>query len=326
MLSALKSFLAWLGRNGTQGFAISIFVGIALPQFAAAARPFLAVSIFIFTTLTFARADLAAMRRLFAMPQKLLLAVAWLVIAPVVLVLVPMLVVGRAALDPGLVLGLAVLAAAPPIMSSPAVAMILGLDPTLLMATVLLTTVLAPLVAPPLAEWVAGMPVPLDLTILIQRLAMLIGGAIIGAAILRKWLGEVRIREEKPVFDGIGVIMYFVFAVAAMDGVLDAAINDTGRVVRYIIIAFAAVAAGMIAAYVCLRTLPPEERLVLGYATLQRNMGLLIATLGASTPKTTFLFFALAQFPIYLMPQIVKPFAQRFRVVEPSPACDKPPS
>jgi bile acid:Na+ symporter, BASS family len=318
MLSALKSFLAWLGRNGTQGFAISIFVGIALPQFAAAARPFLAVSIFIFTTLTFARADLAAMRRLFAMPQKLLLAVAWLVIAPVVLVLVPMLVVGRAALDPGLVLGLAVLAAAPPIMSSPAVAMILGLDPTLLMATVLLTTVLAPLVA--------GMPVPLDLTILIQRLAMLIGGAIIGAAILRKWLGEVRIREEKPVFDGIGVIMYFVFAVAAMDGVLDAAINDTGRVVRYIIIAFAAVAAGMIAAYVCLRTLPPEERLVLGYATLQRNMGLLIATLGASTPKTTFLFFALAQFPIYLMPQIVKPFAQRFRVVEPSPACDKPPS
>ena len=35
-------------------------------------------------------------------------------------------------------------------------------------------------------------------------------------------------------------------------------------------------------------------------------MGLLIATLGASVPETTFLFFALAQFPIYLMPQILR--------------------
>ena len=42
-------------------------------------------------------------------------------------------------------------------------------------------------------------------------------------------------------------------------------------------------------------------------------MGLLIAALGAATPDTTFLFFALAQFPIYLMPQIVKPLVQRFR-------------
>jgi bile acid:Na+ symporter, BASS family len=62
-----------------------------------------------------------------------------------------------------------------------------------------------------------------------------------------------------------------------------------------------------------LRPLPPAERFVLGYGTLQRNMGLLIAALGAAAPKTTFLFFALAQFPIYLMPLIVKPFVERFR-------------
>jgi bile acid:Na+ symporter, BASS family len=326
MLSALRHFLGWLGRNGTQGFAISIFVGLALPQFAAAARPLLGVSIFVFTTLTFARADLSAMRQLVQQPSKLLLSLVWIVLAPVVLVLLPMLLFGRAALDPGLVLGLAILAAAPPIMSSPAVAMILGLDPTLLMATVLLTTALAPLLAPPLAEWVAGMPVPLDLNILIQRLALLIGGAIIGAAILRKLLGEARIRAEKPMFDGIGVIMYFVFAIAAMDGVLAAAVSDTGRVLRYLAIAFAAVGAGMLAAFLCLRTLAPVERFVLGYATLQRNMGLLVAALGSSTPQTTFLFFALAQFPIYLMPQIVKPFAQRFLARQDRAACDRPSS
>ena len=41
MLAALASALALLGRYGTQGFALSIFLGLALPQFSAAARPLL---------------------------------------------------------------------------------------------------------------------------------------------------------------------------------------------------------------------------------------------------------------------------------------------
>jgi BASS family bile acid:Na+ symporter len=46
-----------------------------------------------------------------------------------------------------------------------------------------------------------------------------------------------------------------------------------------------------------------------GYAAGQRNMGVLIATLGAGVPETTFLFFALAQFPIYFMPQVLRSLA-----------------
>ncbi len=54
--------LELLGRYGTQGFAISIFLGLALPQFAAAARPLLPITIFLFVAMTFARADLAALK------------------------------------------------------------------------------------------------------------------------------------------------------------------------------------------------------------------------------------------------------------------------
>ena len=60
--------LALIGRYGTQGFAISIFLGLALPQFAAAARPLLAVSIFVFVTITFARVDAAALKALLQRP------------------------------------------------------------------------------------------------------------------------------------------------------------------------------------------------------------------------------------------------------------------
>lgn len=316
-MKLLLDGLALIGRYGTQGFAVSIFLGLALPQFAAAARPMLAVTIFVFVTITFARVDRAALKALLRRPAPLLLAALWLVGAPALLVGLGLTVAGRENLDPGLVLGLALLGAAPPIMSAPAVAMLFGMQPTLIISAVLLTTTLAPLVSPVLAELIAGAVVPLDLGILIRRLVLLIGGAIVAAAVLRLVMGEERIRAHKAHFDGVGVVMYFLFAVAAMDGVLEAAVSDPGRVARFLAIAFAVSLSGFAAAWLSLRPLQPADRFVLGYATGQRNMGLLIAALGAATPDTTFLYFALAQFPIYLMPQLVRPLARR---LVPAPA------
>jgi BASS family bile acid:Na+ symporter len=313
LLDRLLQGLALIGRYGTQGFAISIFLGLALPQFAAAARPFLAITIFVFVTITFARVESDALRSLLRRPLPLVLACAWLIFAPAVLVALVLTMVGRANLDPGLVLGLAVLASAPPIMSAPAVAMLLGLKPTLILTSVLVTTVLAPLLSPAIANLVAGAVVPLDLWVLVQRLLVLIGGAMLAAALLRWRLGEARIRAHKAQFDGLGVVMYFLFAIAAMDGVLAAALSDPARVARFLGIAFALSLIGFAGALASLRPLAVGDRFALGYGTCQRNMGLLIAALGSSTPHTTFLFFALAQFPIYLMPQLVKPLARRLR-------------
>jgi BASS family bile acid:Na+ symporter len=311
----LLDALALIGRYGTQGFALSIFLGLALPQFAAAALPLLAVSIFVFVTITFARADVAALRSLLRRPWPLLTAGIWLLLAPALLTALFIGIIGRGALDPGLVLGLAVLGAAPPIRSSPAVAMLLGLEPTLIMASVLATTALSPILSPLLAELIAGAVVPLDLDILVRRLLLLIGGAVMAAFALRWILGEARIRSHKAQFDGIGVVMYFLFAIAAMDGVLAAAIDTPARVARFLAVAFGLAAAGFGLSFLVLRRLNPADRFVLGYATGQRNMGLLIAALGAQTPDSTFLFFALAQFPIYLMPQIMKPLARRLAAV-----------
>ena len=313
--------LALVGRYGTQGFAVSIFLGLALPQFSSAARPLLGFTIFMFVMITFARVDTTALRALLRRPRAIISANAWLIAAPAVLALAVIALLGRSWLDPGLVLGLAVLAAAPPIMSAPAVAMMLGLEPTLMMISVLLTTALAPVLSPLLAEFVAGGGVPLVVAILLQRLLLLIGGAVLAAILLRRVLGEARIRTYRAQFDGFGVLMYFLFAVAAMDGVLAAAIANPLRAIGYLAVAFGLAATGFVSAFLMLRWLEPAERFVLGYGTAQRNMGLLIAALGADTPDTTFLFFALGQFPIYLMPQIVKPIARRLTAV----AAQEPP-
>jgi BASS family bile acid:Na+ symporter len=313
MLGLIASFLAWLGRYGTQGFALSIMLGLALPQFSAAARPLLPIAIFCFTLIVFLRADFGVIAGLVRRPARLIATCLWLIAVPPLMIAIAFALVGREAMDPGLVLGIAILGSAPPIMSAPAVAIIYGFEPSLMIAGVIVTTILCPIVAPISVEWLAGAAVPLDLMVLTMRLLIFIGGGMAAAFVLRYWLGRQRIVELKPNLDGFGVLMYFVFAIAAMDGVTHAAIERPGLVASFLAVVFAISATGLGLSYLLLRILRPSERFMIGYGTGQRNMGLLIAALGAGVPPTTFLFFALAQFPIYLLPWLLGGIAARIR-------------
>jgi BASS family bile acid:Na+ symporter len=318
LAALIASGLALLGRYGTQGFALSILLGLALPQFSAAARPLLPVSIFCFTTVTFMRADLGVIAGLVRRPGKLATASLWLVAWPAVLIGGALAVVGRDGVDPGLLLGLAIMGASPPIMSSPAVAILYGFEPSLIIASVILTTVVAPVVAPILVELLAGSAVPLDRWALSLRLLFFIGGGMVVATVLRFWLGAVRIKAMKPNLDGFGVLMYFIFAIAAMDGVTRAAFETPQRVALFLACAFGVSLVGLVVTSLALRSLRLSERFIVGYGAGQRNLGLLVAALGAGVPPTTFLFFALAQFPIYLMPWLLSGVAARIRRSDPA--------
>jgi BASS family bile acid:Na+ symporter len=308
-MNRLLDLLALIGRYGTQGFVASILLGLALPGAAATARPLLSACIFLFITLTFARADLAIIRRILRQPKRLLLACLWLCLAPAVLIGAGLTLTGRHSLDPGMVLGLAIIGAAPPILSGPAVAALLGIEPSLLLSATVITTLLAPVTSPLLADLVAGAAVPLDRWALALRLAVFIGGAIAVALAARRMIGEERLAARRKSIDGAGVVIYAVFAVAAMDGVTKAIMARPLVVATFIGAAFAVSAACLAVTWLALRWMGAGDRLMFGYASGQRNMGLLIATLGASVPETTFLFFALAQFPIYLMPQLLRSIA-----------------
>jgi BASS family bile acid:Na+ symporter len=56
-----------------------------------------------------------------------------------------------------------------------------------------------------------------------------------------------------------------------------------------------------------------ERAFALGLMVSQRNMGLMLAATGGVLPGTTWLYFALSQFPIYLSPQLLKPIVDRLR-------------
>jgi BASS family bile acid:Na+ symporter len=127
----------------------------------------------------------------------------------------------------------------------------------------------------------------------------------------------------KANLDGFGVLMYFVFAVAAMDGVTAAALAQPRLVLFVLACVFAVSAIGLVATWLVLRLLPGPERFMVGYGSGQRNMGLLVAALGAGVAPATFLFFALAQFPIYLLPWLLRRVAARIGRQDPTSAADE---
>jgi hypothetical protein len=57
---------------------------------------------------------------------------------------------------------------------------------------------------------------------------------------------------------------------------------------------------------------------VLGMMTSQRNMGLMLAATGGAVPDFTWLYFAIAQFPIYVAPLLLGPLARRIKAGSPT--------
>lgn len=80
------------------------------------------------------------------------------------------------------------------------------------------------------------------------------------------------IERQKDAIDGLNVLAVFIFAIAASG-------LDRGLVI------------GLLAGF--------------------RNIGLVMATLGSTLPDLAWFYFAMVQFPIYLMPVILQPLARR---------------
>lgn len=311
VLEPVRRALAFIGRHGPVGFALSIFLGLALPALASFMRPVLPVCILFFVAFAFARADFRGVQRVLKNPGALAVATAWITVAMPLFVVLCLAVVGRETLGPGLLLGVALVAAAPPLMGFPVYAAMLGLDNSLGMAILVLTLVVTPFLSPPLADFIAGEAVPLDPVELGMRLLYLLGGAGILCLVLRKGLGTARIAALRHELDGLNVVLYFIFAIAAMDGVIAATLATPMKVLGYLTLGAAFAVVGFLAAQFAMRRFGRGQAFVLGLGTGMRNSGLLVAAMGAACPPDTYLFFSLLQFPIYCAPLLVAPLARR---------------
>ncbi len=312
-LSGLGDALTWVGRQGTRILALSLLTGIAVPPFGALLKPLVPEIIFVLLLFAILRVDPIALKRHVARPLLVLVAAGWTMIVLPAALCVAYRVIGMHEWAPDVMTALVLQAATSPIMSSAAIAALLGLDAALVLVAMVACTALVCVTAPLFVGLFIGSALVLSPLSLGLRLFGLLVSAAAVAAIVRWIVGSDRVTAEGSRIDGINVIAMSLFIVALMGDVGARLLSQPELVIGLTLLSFVLTFVLALPTIFVFAYAGRYQALSLGLFSSQRNMGLMLAVLGSVLPDMVWLYFALAQLPIYLMPQILKPFADRFR-------------
>src|SRR4051794_23039793 len=211
--------LAWLGRQGTRAIAALVVIGIALPPLGELLKTYVAEAIFLLLCISFMRVDTAALRAHLRRPGIVLAASAWDLIAVPALIGLGCLAAGLDKSSPDLFLALMLQAVASPMMAAPALAVLMGLDSTLALITLVAGTALVPLTAPLFAWIFFGTALTLSPLVLGLKLALMLAGSLAVAMTIRKLFGVEAIRRHREPIDGVNIVILMVFVSAVMGSV-----------------------------------------------------------------------------------------------------------
>jgi BASS family bile acid:Na+ symporter len=305
--------LAWLGNRGTRAIAALVVFGIGVPPLGEVLRPYVTEAIFVLLCISFMRVDLSTLRAYLRRPGLVLAATAWTTIAVPALIGTTAHLAGIDAHAPGLFVALMLQAMASPMMASPSLAALMGLDATLVLITLVTSTALVPLTASLFAYLFLGQMLTLAPLALGLKLAAILTGALAVATLIRLVMGREAIRRNRAPIDGLNVLVLFVFVAAVMSHFFADLVADPLHVIGLAAVAFAVFFVLTGATMLLFRACGRERALALGLMVSQRNMGLMLAATEGVLPGTTWLYFAMSQFPIYLAPQLLSPLAKRLR-------------
>jgi hypothetical protein len=311
--------LAWLGGQGTRAIAALVFIGVAVPPAGELLKPFVTEAIFLLLCISFMRVDIGALRDLLRRPGIVVAATAWTMLGVPLISGAGCLVAGLDTHSPDLFLALMLQAVASPMMAAPALAAVMGLDSTLALITVVTSTALVPFTAPLFAYAFFGTALTLSPLGLGLKLVAILAGSLLVAGAIRRCAGGAAIARHKGPIDGLNILILFVFVAAVMGNVAGGFWADPLKTFELTMLAFAVFFALVGVTALAFRMIGGERALALGLLVSQRNMGLMVAATDGVLPGTTWLYFALSQFPIYLSPQLLKPLVMRLSAAKSTP-------
>ena len=303
--------LAWVGRQGTRAVAALVFIGIAVPPLGALLKPYVTEAIFVLLVVAFMRVDVAAVVGYMRRPGIVLAGTAWTTLVVPLLFGVISSVVGFDRQLPDLFLGVMLQGIASPIMAGPAFAALMGLDATLVLITLVTSTALVPLTAPLFAYAFLGSVLTLSPLTLGLKLFAILGGSLLAAALIRRIVGASAIERHKEPIDGLNILLMLVFVDAVMGNVAGSFLAEPWQTAGILLLSFVIFFAVFALSVLVLRNIAGQDALALGLLVAQRNMGLMLAATEGALPGATWLYFALAQFPLYMSPHLLRPFARR---------------
>lgn len=312
---ALRAAVAWLGRQGTRALAVSVFCGLALPQLAVYVKPYLGETVFVLLLFSYLRTDPAAFVRQFKAPGRAIAASLWVMVALPILVGAVLVVSGVKETLPALYTIMILQCAITPITSSAAFAALVGLDVAFSLAALIICNAVSPLTTVAFSYLFLGTSLfsPVELGV---KLFLFFAGAALIAYLIRRFAGSDRIAREKDLIDGLNVLGVFVFAIAAMEAVPRHVIADPLFALELfgIVVAMSCALIGL--SVLVFYRAGLDNGLVVGLLAAFRNVGVIMAALGSTLPDMAWFYFAMAQFPIYLLPAALKVLARRFAPVK----------
>ncbi len=196
-------------------------------------------------------------------------------------------------------------------MSTPAIAALLGLNSALVLVGMIACTAFVPLTAPLFVGQFAGFAIDLPPFTFGLKLFGMLAGAVTLAILARIRAGSERIAKHAQLIDGLNVVVLFIFFVALLGDAGDYFYRYPMLVLEYTALAFGltlVVSALTVALFVRWGW---HAALALGLMASQRNMGLMLATAGALLSDKAWLYFALAQLPLYLLPRLLLPIGRK---------------
>lgn len=288
--------------------AAGAFVGLALPPLADLVRPLLVPLLLVPLTIALVRLDWRALAAYGRRPLLIAMIAAWLLLACPLAVWA---IARELPLPPALGTAVVLMAAAPPIVSSPAIALFLGLDAALTLVVVLATTALVPFTLPPLALGLLGLDIAIGRVEFMLRLAAFVGVAFAVAMVARRVLGAPWLARHGRALDGISVLNLVLFVIGIMAGVTDVLWARPQVVALTLLVAFVANVVLQIAGAIVAWPLGRPAALAMGWMTGNCNMGLVLVTLADKADFDVILFFAVAQIPMYVLPGLLTPLYRR---------------
>ncbi|MFT4121075.1 Na+-dependent transporter [Bradyrhizobium sp.] len=313
-------WLAWLGDQGTRAVAAIVFIAAAVPPLGALLRPYFTEAIFALLCISFMRVDLVALSGHLRRPALVAAATAWTTIGVPLIVGLIAWSAGLTTRSPGLFIALVLQGVASPMMASPALAALMGLDATLVLVTLVTSTALVPFTASLFAGlFLDGMLSVSPLTLGLKLLGIL-AASLLAATIIRLVFGAEAIQRNKRPIDGLSIVLLMIFATAIMGDVVKDLLADPVFTIGIALLTFAIYFALLALTTLIFRRAGYERALAIGLMVSQRNLGLMLAATSGALPTTTWLYFAVTQFPIHLAPYMLTPIARRLTARAPAAA------
>ena len=271
----------FLAKFATQAMAGGVFLGLIFPVLADVFRPMLAPAVWGLLFLAMLRIDLTDLKERLRRPVFVIGLLVWMLVVMPVLMGITLSFVD---IRPGLEAAMVFAAGSSSLFSTPALGFDMGADPLVLMA----------------------------------RMGGLVMSAVVCVIIVRWLLGQKRLERNKTPIEGLSVILPIIFAFAIMEGVTARIIEDPLDIAYVAGLSFATYIGMMVVGaaffYWIVSGVGKRGALSAGFVLGTRNLAIILAVLPASLDGDIPLFFAIGQFPIYIMPMLLKPVFRRLLI------------